>query len=75
PLTGTLLIVICLAAAFGIIQFLVAIVDWIKNPSVPRIKGGYTDDGWSGGCVGGDNFGGNSDSSCGDDSDSGCGGG
>jgi hypothetical protein len=39
PFAGTLLVLISLAAAFGVIRFIVEIVNSIKNPSVPRNKG------------------------------------
>ena len=41
PVAGTLLAVICIAAAFGVIRFLVGIIDFIKNPSRPRIGTGW----------------------------------
>jgi hypothetical protein len=41
PFTGALLAAICTVAVFGVIRFLVGIVDFIKNPSFPRIRGGW----------------------------------
>ncbi|MBF2028424.1 MAG: hypothetical protein IGS48_16925 [Oscillatoriales cyanobacterium C42_A2020_001] len=40
PLAGALLAVICIAAGFGAVRFFIGIVDFIKNPSRPRIGAG-----------------------------------
>jgi hypothetical protein len=89
PFTGALLAVIGIAAAFGVIRFLLGIVDFIKNPSRPRIRGGCGGSGcgnddsgsWDNGWEWGDSGGhspsdsGSSDSGSSDGGSSGCGGG
>jgi len=79
PFAGILLAVICVAAGFGAIRILVGIVDFIKNPSRPRIGGGWDGSGCgSAGCGGGgwgDSGSHNSSDSGGSDGGSGCGGG
>ncbi|MGL5080380.1 MAG: hypothetical protein ACRC8A_02720, partial [Microcoleaceae cyanobacterium] len=64
PFAGILLAAICVAAGFGAIRILMGIVDFIKNPSRPRIGGG-----WGGGDSGSHN----SSDSGGSDGGSGCG--
>ncbi len=81
PFAGTLLTIMCIAAAFGIIRFLVGIVDFIKNPSLPRIRGGWGGSGcgmagcgsWGSGW--GNSSGHSSSDSGGSDGGGGCGGG
>jgi len=84
PFTVTILATICVGAALGVILFFLELVNFIKNPSRPRIstrpritKG---DDSSSSGCGGGGcGWGNSSDHTSGDfggsDSSSGCGGG
>lgn len=77
PFAGISLAVICVAAGFGAIRMLVGIVDFIKNPSRPRIGGGW--DGSGCGSAGGgswdwsDSGSHNSSDSGGSDGGSGCG--
>jgi hypothetical protein len=75
PLAGALLAVMVIAAAFGGIRFLVGIVDFIKNPSRPRIGGGW-DGGGCGttGCGGWNDSGGHSSGDSGSSDGSSCGG-
>lgn len=82
PFAGALLAVIDVAAAFGVIRFLVGIVDFVKNPSLPRIRGGWGGSGCgTAGCGGwgsgwGDSSGSHSSGDSGSsDGGSGCGGG
>ncbi|MBL1178666.1 glycine-rich domain-containing protein [Pantanalinema sp. GBBB05] len=83
PFAGALLAVICIAAAFGVIRVLIGIVDLIKNPSLPRIGGGWHGSGcgsagcggWGSGWGWGDSSGHSSGDSGGSDGGSGgCGG-
>lgn len=79
PYAGALLAVIWVAAAFGVIRFLVGIVEFIKNPSLSRVRGDWGSSGCgSAGCSGwvsgwGDS-GGHSGDSGDSDGGSGCGG-
>ncbi len=83
PFAGALLAIICAAAAFGVIRFLVGVVDFMKNPSLPRIRGGWGGSGcgsagcggWGSGWGWGDSSGHSSGDSGGSDGGSGCGGG
>jgi hypothetical protein len=81
PFVGALLAVIGVAATFGVIRFLVGIVDFIKNPSLPRIGGCGGSGcgtagcgGWGSGWGWGDS-GGHSSSDSGSSDGGGCGGG
>lgn len=82
PFAGALLALFGVATAFGVIQFLVGVVGFIKNPSLPRIRGGWggssgcgTGGCGSGGWGWGDSSGHSSGDSGGSDGGSGCGGG
>jgi hypothetical protein len=74
PFAGILLAAICVAAGFGAIRILMGIVDFIKNPSRPRIGGGWGGYGSAGcgGWGGGDSGSHNSSDSGGSDGGSGC---
>lgn len=75
PFTGTLLTVMGVAAGFGVLRFLIGIVNFIKNPSLPGIKGGWGGSGCGvSGCEAwGDSSGHSSGDSGGNDASGGCG--
>jgi hypothetical protein len=75
--TGILLAGLCVAAAFGAIRFLVGVIGFIKNPSLPRTRGDWGGSGCgSAGCGGwGASGGHHSGDSSSSDGDGGCGGG
>jgi hypothetical protein len=79
PFAGTLLAVICVAAVFGAIRFLIGIVDVMKNPTLPRITGSWGGSGCGSAGCGGWGWGNSDGHSSGDsgssDGGSGCGGG
>ncbi|WP_009631163.1 glycine-rich domain-containing protein [Synechocystis sp. PCC 7509] len=51
PFAGTLLAIISVAAGFGALRILVGIVNFLKNPSYPKITGGWDGIGYGdGGC-------------------------
>jgi hypothetical protein len=75
PFAEILLAVICVAAAFGAIRFLIGIVDFMKNPSRPRIGESWGDSGCGSAGCGGWGWSDSDGHSSGDFGSSGCGGG
>lgn len=74
PFAGALLAAMGIAAAFGAVRFLIGIVNFMKNPSLPLIGGGCgSGKVWGGGCgySSGHSSDGSGDSGCGS---GGCGG-